>query len=91
MLYRVSLTGKLEQFSVPQLGYLGYRFEAARQPRVRGEGVVGVQPYGSGLFASNYTPKTQANSLVFQALPGLVISGNWEVGSTRTSALKISH
>lgn len=28
---------------------------------------MGVQPYGSGVFASNYTPKTQANSLIFQA------------------------
>jgi len=25
MLYRVSLTGKHDRFSVPQLGYLGYR------------------------------------------------------------------
>ena len=26
MLYRVSLTGKYNRFSVPQLGYLGYRY-----------------------------------------------------------------
>jgi hypothetical protein len=25
MLYRVSLTGKHDRFSVPQLGYLGYQ------------------------------------------------------------------
>ena len=30
MLYRVSLTGKHDRFSVPQLGYLGYRVGSNR-------------------------------------------------------------
>src|SRR5215472_9686028 len=35
MLYRVSLTGKDDQFSVPQLGYLGYHLAQQRSKRIQ--------------------------------------------------------
>src|ERR1700730_2287226 len=50
MLYRVSLTGKHNQFSVPQLGYLGYRTDS----NWSSSGVVaGSSPAATSIFSKS--------------------------------------